>query len=156
MDSTTKRRHHGCISKLLVINLIVGIATGLISSLGFGKLHIWQTVEIGSENDNQNQSRHKINDGAYVSGLLPVMNRINRQEVIVFLGAGFSAVAGVPLAAALFDDEPVVDRIARQRLVQRVRAGWLNWHERTQGAPEEYLSYLEQRGGPSWRDAVWY
>src|SRR5258708_32899092 len=100
---------------------------------------------------NEDPSPHKAGDQL----LLP-RNRDNGQEIVIFLGAGFSAVAGVPLARALFDDEPVVDRITRQRLVQRVRASWLDWHNRTQGAPEEYLSHLEERGGSSWRDAVWY
>src|SRR6476659_7466177 len=38
----------------------------------------------------------------------------------VLLGAGFSATAGVPLASQLFDSRPLVDRITRRKLVDRV------------------------------------
>lgn len=75
---------------------------------------------------------------------------------VIFLGAGFSSVAGVPLASELFRDEPEVDRITRQRLVQSVRARWLAWQEKTGGSPEEYLAHLETEGGAPWREAVWY
>lgn len=74
----------------------------------------------------------------------------------VFLGAGFSFVGGVPLAGQLFDSAPKVDRIVRRKLVQRVRADWLRWHERHGGQPEEYLAFLEQIGDQRWKDAVWY
>jgi len=75
---------------------------------------------------------------------------------VIFLGAGFSSVAGVPLAAELFREEPEVDRITRQRLVRAVQARWLSWHKRTGGAPEEYLAQLEAEGGAPWHEAVWY
>ncbi len=75
---------------------------------------------------------------------------------MIFLGAGFSSVGGVPLASELFRDEPEVDRITRQRLVQSVRTRWLTWHEKTEGSPEEYLAHLEAEGGSPWREAVWY
>lgn len=75
---------------------------------------------------------------------------------VIFLGAGFSSVAGVPLAAQLFRDEPEVDRITRRRLVRAVRSRWLAWRQRTNGAPEEYLAELEAEGGQAWREAVWY
>lgn len=74
----------------------------------------------------------------------------------ILLGAGFSAVAGVPLAAELFLEEPEVDRVTRQRLVRAVRTRWLSWHERTGGTPEEYLAQLEAEGGTHWHEAVWY
>jgi hypothetical protein len=74
----------------------------------------------------------------------------------VFLGAGFSSVAGVPLAGHLLDTEPRVDRITRQRLVDRVQRDWKQWHGAQGGAPEEYLAELEAAGGAAWRDAVWY
>jgi len=35
----------------------------------------------------------------------------------LFLGAGFSKIAGLPLAAELFDTEPEVDRLVSARLV---------------------------------------
>ena len=76
--------------------------------------------------------------------------------IAVFLGAGFSLLGGVPLASHLFDEEPYVDTISRAKLVERVRDGWERWHERTRGAPEEYLTHLEAWGGQQWRDAVWY
>jgi hypothetical protein len=77
--------------------------------------------------------------------------------ITVFLGAGFSAVAGVPLASQIFNRRPDVDRISRQRLVERVEAGWNDWRARTGGAPEEYLAHLESSGaGGQWRDATWY
>ena len=40
--------------------------------------------------------------------------------ITVFLGAGFSFPAGVPLARDLFAEAPVVDRVTRHRLVARV------------------------------------
>jgi len=76
--------------------------------------------------------------------------------VVVFLGAGFSYVAGVPLAAQLFDAEPKVDRITRQHLVERVQRGWRRWYDARGRSPEEYLAELEAAGGPEWKDAVWY
>lgn len=69
---------------------------------------------------------------------------------------GFSYVAGVPLAAHIFDVEPVVDRITRQRLVERVQRGWRHWYETRGGSPEEYLAELEAAEGAAWIDAVWY
>lgn len=74
----------------------------------------------------------------------------------MFLGAGFSHVAGVPLAGRLLDTEPTVDRITRQKLVDRVQHDWKRWHDAEGGAPEEYLAELEAAGGTAWRDAVWY
>ncbi len=73
----------------------------------------------------------------------------------ILLGAGFSAVAGVPLASQLFDEEPLVDRIVRQDLVRRARGSWLKWHRDTGGVPEQYLSSLDQ-SSPEWHHAVWY
>ena len=77
-------------------------------------------------------------------------------RVAVILGAGFSAVAGVPLASELFDRRPEVDRVVREQLVERVTYEWDIWHARTSGAPEEYLAELAGGGGRRWRDAVWY
>lgn len=77
-------------------------------------------------------------------------------SVVIFLGAGFSYLAGAPLAAQLFDTEPAVDRITRQRLVERVQRGWRRWREANGSRPEEYLANLESLGGPEWYDAVWY
>ncbi|MFN2468480.1 MAG: hypothetical protein ABR521_10190, partial [Gaiellaceae bacterium] len=74
---------------------------------------------------------------------MPKLATSSGPATVIVLGAGFSSVAGVPLAAQLFRDEPEVDRITRQRLVRAVRSGWLTWHQRTNGAPEEYLAELE-------------
>jgi hypothetical protein len=74
----------------------------------------------------------------------------------VFLGAGFSATAGVPLASQLFDSRPLVDRITRRKLVDRVVAGWERWSSCNGGSPEEYLAYLQKAGGRDWVDAQWY
>lgn len=76
--------------------------------------------------------------------------------ITLFLGAGFSYIGGVPIARGLFDEEPEVDRITRERLVARVLEGWNAWFAEYHGAPEEYLAYLQDFGGPAWRDAVWY
>jgi hypothetical protein len=87
---------------------------------------------------------------------MPKLGPASGSPTVLFLGAGFSAVAGVPLAAQLFRDEPEVDRVTRQRLVRAVRDRWLAWYDRTGGAPEEYLAELEAESGQVWREAVWY
>jgi hypothetical protein len=74
----------------------------------------------------------------------------------IFLGAGFSRVGGVPLASQLFDFQPQVDRITRQKLVKRVITGWEEWNSKTGGEPEQYLAHLENFGGKVWRDAQWF
>jgi hypothetical protein len=77
-------------------------------------------------------------------------------SIAVILGAGFSRQAGVPLASQLFARAPEVDRISRQRLVDRVLARWEAWHARTGRTPEEYLAELQQQSVREWADAVWY
>ncbi len=74
----------------------------------------------------------------------------------IFLGAGFSSVAGIPLASQLFDQQPEVDRVSRQRLVERVSEGWHKWHAEKDGTAEEYLAHLQDSGGRDWHDAAWY
>ena len=81
-------------------------------------------------------------------------NRLTR--VAVILGAGFSAVAGVPLANRLLDRRPDVDRVIRQRLVNRVVARWGTWQSRTGGTTEEYLAELERTDKAAFRDAAWF
>ena len=77
--------------------------------------------------------------------------------VVVFLGAGFSFVGGVPLASELFDEKPDVDRIVREQLVGRVLCGWRDWHKKTGGTPEQYLCHLENDPRQEQRrDAQWY
>ncbi len=74
----------------------------------------------------------------------------------IFLGAGFSAPANVPLASQLFDAEPDVDRVTRQRLVDRVLHRWRHWRREHSGSPEEYLAELQETSGGAWSDAQWY
>ena len=76
--------------------------------------------------------------------------------VAAILGAGFSAVAGVPLANRLLDGRPDVDRVIRQRLVDGVVARWATWQSRTGGTTEEYLAELERTDQAAFRDAVWF
>jgi len=76
--------------------------------------------------------------------------------VTVFLGAGFSAIAGVPLAGDLFDEDPAVDRVTRRRLIDRVLVRWRDWRDKTNGTPEEYLAYLQNNAGKDFFDVVWY
>ncbi|MGO9639703.1 MAG: SIR2 family protein [Candidatus Acidiferrales bacterium] len=76
--------------------------------------------------------------------------------IAFFLGAGFSALGGVPLARGLFDERPEVDRVTRKKLVERVLRLWTTWSEEHHGVPEEYLAYVQDRGGREWREAVWY
>lgn len=74
----------------------------------------------------------------------------------IFLGAGFSKCAGVPLASELFKTQPIVDKITRKKLVNRVIESWKKWHKLNNGTPEEYISYLEKDKGREWHDVVWY
>lgn len=76
--------------------------------------------------------------------------------ISIFLGAGFSAPANVPLASQLFDAKPDVDKVSRERLVDRVLHGWNGWRSATSGSPEEYLADLQRTGGRAWLDAQWY
>ena len=76
--------------------------------------------------------------------------------ISIILGAGFSAPASVPLASQLFDANPQVDRITRQRLVDRVLERWERWKSTSTGTPEEYLAHLQQTGSKAWLDAQWY
>ncbi|MCH8021342.1 hypothetical protein IH785_15970 [candidate division KSB1 bacterium] len=76
--------------------------------------------------------------------------------IAVFLGAGFSYLGDVPLASQLFNSQPEVDRITRQRLLERVLSDWERWHSKHGGQPEECLAYLQERTGRKWLDAVWH
>jgi len=76
--------------------------------------------------------------------------------ITILLGAGFSAPANVPLASQLFDAKPDVDRVTRQRLVDRVLRLWKEWKDRNGCSPEEYLADLQEGAGRAWRDAQWY
>jgi len=76
--------------------------------------------------------------------------------ICVILGAGFSHVCGVPLASQLFNDHPEVDRLTRQKLVERVVSHWTSWQAKTGGVPEQYLAFLQERGSQEWRDALWF
>jgi hypothetical protein len=76
--------------------------------------------------------------------------------ISIFLGAGFSYVGGVPLAHQLFDRKPVVDRVTREDLVERVHQRWVSWNAKHGGAPEEYLANLEKSHDKRRSDAIWY
>jgi hypothetical protein len=76
--------------------------------------------------------------------------------IAVFLGAGFSAPAGVPLTAKLFDARPEVDRVTRERLVDRVLSHWHEFRAGNAATPEQYLAVLQANGGKAWLDAQWY
>ena len=76
--------------------------------------------------------------------------------IVIFLGAGFSALGGVPLASQLFDKRSHADVVLRENLIERVLNSWEYWHHRTGEAPEQYLAHLEKNTGQQWRDAVWY
>lgn len=77
--------------------------------------------------------------------------------ITIFLGAGFSALGGVPLASQLFDIQPYADTVSRVNLLENVQYGWRNWHARTGGTPEQYLAHLEKNAfQKQWHDAVWY
>ncbi len=78
------------------------------------------------------------------------------KPVVVILGAGFSAVAGVPLASQLFEGRPEVDRVTRQKLVDRVVARWEAWRSRHNGATEQYLAELERTNAREFHDAAWF
>src|ERR1700690_932154 len=74
----------------------------------------------------------------------------------VFLGAGFSREANIPLGSKLFEVKPEVDRITRRKLVDRITLLWNKWHGLNKSTPEEFLSYLEKHSGFEWKEAVHY
>ncbi len=76
--------------------------------------------------------------------------------ITIFLGAGFSRIAGIPLASQLFEERPNVDKITRKKLVAQVVSSWENWYNQTKGTSEQFLAYLEKQGSTEWRQAVWY
>ena len=78
------------------------------------------------------------------------------KPVVIILGAGFSAVAGVPLASQLFEGRPEVDRVTRQKLVDRVVARWEAWRSRYNGATEQYLAEIECTNVKEFYDAAWF
>ena len=82
---------------------------------------------------------------------------VQGKPVAVILGAGFSAIAGVPLASHLLDDRPNVDRVTREKLVDRVVTRWKTWHSQNGSATtEEYLAELARTKQREFHDAVWF
>ncbi len=75
------------------------------------------------------------------------------RPVAVFLGAGFSAVADVPLANQLFANRPEVDGVTRRKLVDRVISRWDAWRSKYEGAAEEYLADLAESNVREFQDA---
>ena len=55
--------------------------------------------------------------------------------IAIFVGAGFSAPASVPLASQLFDKKLEVDRVTRQWLMDRVLEHWELWRATNAGSP---------------------
>ena len=78
------------------------------------------------------------------------------KPVAIILGAGFSVVAGVPLASQLLGNRPDVDRVTRQKLVDRVVTRWETWRSRNRGATEQYLAELERTNQKEFHDAAWF
>ena len=78
------------------------------------------------------------------------------KPVAVILGAGFSAVAGVPLASHLLDHRPDVDRVTRKKIVDRVVTRWETWRSQNSDATEEYLAELACTNQREFHDAVWF
>ena len=78
------------------------------------------------------------------------------KPVAIVLGAGFSAVADVPLASQLFESRPEVDRVTRRSLVDRVISGWETWRSRCDGATEQYLAELARTNVLEFREAAWF
>ena len=79
-----------------------------------------------------------------------------REAVAIILGAGFSAVAGLPLASQLLDERPDVDRVTRRKLVDRVLTRWEIWRSENAGTTEEYLARLASNNRREFLDAVWF
>ena len=78
------------------------------------------------------------------------------KPVVIILGAGFSAVANVPLASHLFEGRPEVDRVTRRKLVDRVVTRWEAWRSRYNGATEQYLAELARTNVKEFHDAAWF
>ncbi|MCI0837202.1 MAG: SIR2 family protein [Chloroflexi bacterium] len=77
-------------------------------------------------------------------------------DITVFLGAGFSRVAGFPLATEILDVEIAIDTKKRADLQSRVQYEWSNWRSDTRTNVEEYLAMLQIEGAKPWYDAQAY
>lgn len=84
------------------------------------------------------------------------IDQTDQETVAIFLGAGFSAVAGLPVASQLLDHRPDVDRVTRRNLVDRVVTRWEEWRSDNEGTTEEYLAQLAFFDHRAFRDAVWF
>ena len=84
------------------------------------------------------------------------LDQTNDEPITIFLGAGFSASAGLPIASQLLDHRPDVDRVTRSKLVDRVVSRWELWRSHNGGTTEEYLAQLTSRDPNAFRDAVWF
>lgn len=72
---------------------------------------------------------------------------------VLFVGAGFSAAAGLPDTKSLFASTPPADTERRNALLRRVRERYHAWlAQNPAGYPEAYLAHI--RGHLEWAEAV--
>lgn len=76
--------------------------------------------------------------------------------ISVFVRAGYSKIAGLPLAYELFDEVPIVDRITRHKMVIRVTESYKRWKEKNSDGPEAFLNHLSKTNLSLWIAANWY
>jgi hypothetical protein len=76
------------------------------------------------------------------------------KRVALILGAGFSAAAGLPLAADLLDSDVYAGSASARRRFDAVWAAWSRWHEANpQSGPEQFLQAVYEGRvptGPPW------
>lgn len=83
----------------------------------------------------------------------------SRPTASLFLGAGWSRLAGRPLASELFDEAPFAPSAAAVRSYERVIRAWHSWAGTHPGqGPEQFLADISPEGArgldPIWLDAV--
>jgi hypothetical protein len=76
------------------------------------------------------------------------------KRVALILGAGFSASAGLPLAAKLLDSDVYAASHSAEQRFEAVWAAWRRWHaDHPDRGPEQFLQALYERhvpAGPPW------
>lgn len=78
------------------------------------------------------------------------------KPISLILGAGFSAVADVPLANQLFERRPDVDGVIRKNLVDRVVTKWNAWRSHHRDSVEQYLAEIANTNEDEYKDAKWF